>query len=129
MKKEEADRIIQSIEKANRKDDSTRLIESIFKLVSTASLALVMWVLTTVNAMQKDLVKQSSDVAYMRNSIEKLENFTNIPRFTEEHFNMKMVPIEKAIQSNSEAIISLSSKASDRDARIQEILIELNKLK
>lgn len=129
MKKEEADRIIQSIEKANKKDDSTKLIESIFKLVSTASLALVMWVLTTVNAMQKDLVKQSSDVAYMRNSIEKLEDFTNIPRFTEEHFNMKMVSVEKAIQSNSEAIISLSSKASDRDAKIQEILIELNKLK
>lgn len=111
------------------KPEGMKITEIIFKMVSTASLALVMWVLTTVNAMQRDMVQVTSDIQYMRSNVEKLEDFTSKPRFTQEHFDLQMSPVLKSINLVIEDAATLKKRQEDISSRLRQIEIDVNNLK
>lgn len=117
------------IQAMKQKPEGMKVTEVIFKMVSTLSLGLVMWVLTTVNAMQKDMVQVTSDIQYMRSNVEKLEDFTDKPRFTQEHFDLQMSPVLKSINLVIEDAATLKKRQEDIATRLRTVELELNQLR
>lgn len=130
MSQSEIDRIAEAVKalEKDRKSDTMKLSEVIFKFISTASLALVMWVLSTVNAMQKDIIQLSSDAQYMRQSLEKLDKFTEQPRFTQENFDLRITPLVSAISSINTSLESIQKRNSDADLTLQKLRLDIEAL-
>jgi len=129
MTSKESDRIIDAI-KENKPESSEgmKYADLIFKGLSTLSFALVAWVLSTVNAMQKDMVQITSDAQYMRNSLAKMEDFTREPRFTQESFDLRMSPLVASMQGLVTSIESIQKRNSEADLTIQKLKLDIDAL-
>ena len=128
MTEQEVDRIISAIERKEGKSESSKVVEAIFKFVSTASLALVMWVLSTVNSVQKDIVQLSTDAQYMRTSLTKMEAFTDKPRFTQENYDAQTLPIINALNSLTETVSQMEKRLSTMDLERQKMYLAITAL-
>jgi len=107
---------------------SNKTMDMVFKFISTVSLALVGWVLTSVNAMQKDMVQLSADAQYMRSAIVKMEDFTSKPRFTQEHFDSQSVPLVKALNLLTDAVEDIENRLNKMDLERQKIQLDISVL-
>ena len=121
MTTKEAQELVEAIKK-NSQSEGMKITEVVFKFISTLSMALVMWTLTTVNSMQKDMIQLSSDASYMREAISDMKQFTSKPRFTQEDYDSQMKPIIQAIAKNTDDLQSLKLHSADVDLKIQQLL-------
>jgi len=128
MQKNEIAEIVKAINDSTGKTESSKILDTVIKFISTASFALVMWVLSTVNAMQKDMVGLSSDAAYMRNSLAKMEAFSSEPRFTQANYDTQTLPILNALTTLTEAIDQMEKRLNNSDLERQKLLISIQAL-
>jgi len=111
--------------KRNSPSEGMKITEVVFKFISTLSMALVMWTLTTVNSMQKDMIQLSSDAAYMRQAISEMKQFTAEPRFTQEDFDSQIKPLIQSITINTDATTLLKLHSADIDLKIQQLQFDV----
>lgn len=128
MQKNEIAEIVKAISESTGKSESSKILDTVIKFISTASFALVMWVLSTVNAMQKDMVQLGSDASYMRTSLAKMETFTDKPRFTQENYDAQTLPIMTAINSLTESINQIHARMSTMDLERQKMHLQITAL-
>ena len=118
MTKQETLEIVQAI---NTSQPGNKMVDLAFKFVSAASLALLLWTLTSVNMMQLDIVELSSNAVYTRMSLEKLEDFTDQPRFTRENFDEAIKQHMQEINQNTKAIEDHEDRLDKLDLQIQQL--------
>ena len=125
MTNTELEKITTAIKEANKNahPESSKLLDFTFKIISALSLALVGWTLTSVNSMQQDVVRLSSDAVYMRNSLEKLDNFTSQPRFTKEDFDIGITPMVTKMAAHELDITAIEKRLNTIDLKIQQLEI------
>jgi len=123
MTDSEVKMIVDGLKEGMPKPDTSasKMADTAFKFVSTVSLALVYWVLTTVNAMQKDIVQLSADAQYMKVALDKLEDFTAKPIFTKEDFESARSSSLTKISENRNAIIAIEKRLNQFDLKMQRI--------
>ena len=128
MQKNEIEEIVKAISAVTNKSGSGNVLDMVIKFISTASFALVMWVLSTVNAMQTEMVKLSTDATYMRSSLQKMETFTDKPRFTQEHYDAQTMPLINAMGMLTDALASIEKRMNSNDLDRQKMLIAIQAL-
>ena len=110
------------------KSESSKMSETFFKFISTASFALVAWLFSNSNQMQKDIVEIKSDTKYTNQKVEKIENFTQEPRFTKDDFLTGISPIIKNIENLNVKTDDSGEKIDQFQKKYQEIEIRLQML-
>jgi len=126
MTDKDLEKITEAIEKAagGSATEGSKLVDFLFKAISGMSLALVGWTLNSVNDMQQDLVRLSSDAVYMRASLEKLDDFTSKPRFTREDFDQNMTPLSTRVSQNTVELHNTEQRLNQIDLKIQQLEIK-----
>lgn len=94
---------------APSKRDSYDIPDLAFKSLSTITMLLVVWIFSTVNDMQKSVSNIQIDNEYTKTSVQKISDFTEKPRFTQDDFNNRIEPIIKQLNVNTAELNSRSS--------------------
>jgi len=128
MTAQEKQELIDAV-KRNSQSEGMKITEVVFKFISTLSMALVMWTLSTVNSMQKDMIALSSDAKYMREAMTDLKAFTAQPHFTQEDFDSQIKPMIQAITLNTDAVTQLKLHSADVDLKIQQLQFDVSDAK
>jgi len=134
MTSKKKDNILLAIEAMSKsQNNDPKIADLVFKAFSTVSLALIMWVLTAVNAMQQDYVsnnvKQELIIGTIDKIQKKVDDFTSKPRFTEPDFNYRIVPLTNAVNLNSSEISVIKASNQNMQKKLSKLELEFHIVK
>jgi len=98
--------LLEAIKALNpKKGDASKLLEGASKAASALSIAAIMWIFNTTNVVKQEVsnIKIGNEIEnrYTKESFDKINKFIEEPRFTKEHFDTKIEPLIKQINSNT----------------------------
>ena len=114
----------------SEKSDLNRVLENVYKLASTMSIAAIMWIFGTLNQVKQDVSNIKIENQYTKEAIQNINAYTSQPRFTKENFDTQITPIINSINKNTaelNARNSLMESVSQRLLKLEYTVEELKK--
>lgn len=124
MTPDELNKILDAV-KPKEKSENIKMTELFFKAITTASLALVVWLFSNVSEMQKDIVEIKSDVNYTKENVAKIEGFAASPRYTQKDHDSDVLPILNSLERISNNMRNLDSQEGEMEKELAGIRTRL----
>lgn len=109
---------------------SPRLADTIWRGISTLSLMLIVWTLSTVNELKQDRTADKLEISYLKEGIDEIKEavkvFTSEPRFTQGSFNDQIQPLSNTVSRHDLQIDNISPILSDIQERLIRVEIKLD---
>ena len=84
-----------------------------FKALTTITMMLTIWVVSSVSDMSATISNIKIDNEYTKSSVEQIKKFTEQPKFTLEDFNGRIEPIIKQLNANTSELNARSGFMED----------------
>ena len=84
----------------------TNLGDNIMKIAVTICTAGILWLVTSVSALQNQMTSITVKHSVTERSLERLDRFTQEPRFTVDDFRSNLAPVKQRVERHSELLSS-----------------------
>jgi hypothetical protein len=131
MKDEQYMSLLQAV-KGNHQSDQNKMLENVWKVVSTIGLALTFWIFTTTQQLDKRTAVMSTNQEKNTEELTRLnlkvDGFTEKPRFTQDDFNTQLGPVLSEISKINQELDSREKFMDDTENRFQSLELKISVL-
>jgi hypothetical protein len=124
-----ADAVTQAVNNSRpQPSENAKMMDMLWKIASAAALGMLAWTVSTVNKLQQEVGNISKDQEYTTKAVEKFNNFTEKPRFTEDDFSQKIIPLTNQVNANTIELNSRDNFMEKTGNDIQKMQLQIQLL-